>query len=228
MRIPWIQALNERRRQRREERKEQRQIERLTNAYANFDKQFAQAFGLPFNLAVRAAIAPFMEVLVRNALPDILNALAEGNPGVDGGEYDGTLVASLDGQHGAFWGEAPAGETVNYGFKVWIEVDEHENTHVKVNAGTAQFWGGEVKAYAEADVGAAAGGKYVYAVLNLSSGWASALSYGNMTGQNADTEVWVPIALVSGSSNDGFTVTQLHWGNIVIPAVTNAVDVQAK
>lgn len=147
-------------------------------------------------------------------------------------ESDGDLALDVDNngltlrrdqQVVATW----PGDVGNYGFAVWLAEDQNNGTmRVHVKTGTAQFWGGEVKTYAEADVGAAAGGKYVYAVLNLSSGWASALSYGNMTGQNADTEVWVPIAAITGNANDGFIVTQLHWGNIVIPRTTNVVDVQ--
>ncbi len=120
------------------------------------------------------------------------------------------------------------GEAVNYGFKVWVEEDEHGNYHVMVNDGTAQFWGGDVKTYPAADLGEAEDGKYVYAVLNLYGGWNATLSYDNMTGQDADEEVWVPIARISGSADVGFSVTQHHGGNIVVPAVTNAVDVQVQ
>lgn len=116
------------------------------------------------------------------------------------------------------------GDNEVYGFQTWID----EDGHVQVAAGTAQAWGGAVKIYAAADLGAAAAG-YVYAVLDLTAAppeWADDLEFGPMTGQDPDEEVWVPIAAVAGSAADGWTVTQLHWGNIVIPAVTDAVDVQ--
>ncbi len=115
-----------------------------------------------------------------------------------------------------------------YGFAVSVDSDNK----VQVAAGTAQFWGGAVKPYAATSgdgLGNAADNNFVYAVLNISSeppAWDNALSYGAMSGQDPDSEIWIPIAKTTGSNNDGWTVTQLHWGNIVIPAVTTAVDVQ--
>lgn len=114
------------------------------------------------------------------------------------------------------------GDVGNYGFKTVVNGEGK----VVVNTGTAQFWGGAVKVYQAADLGNAADGKFVYAILVLESGWAESLAYNNMTGQNPDRAVWIPIAAISGNANDGFTVTQLHWGNIVIPRTTNVVDVQ--
>ncbi len=211
------------------------------------ERAFAEQFGVSFESLVQRVVEPRIErtvvdilarhlpTLLPRALPEVLWRLSQDSPalgapaeGESEGEDDpGTLVACLSRSNGAYWGNAPEGGG-NYGFKVWIGGDKSKKNRVHVSAGTAQFWGGKVKTYDEAELGQAANGKYVYAVLNLSDGWNSALSYGNMTGQNADKEVWVPIARISGNANDGFAVTQLHGGNIVIPAVTNAVDVQAK
>lgn len=145
MRIPWIQEWNEHRRLRHEERKQERMVRRLADGYENFSKGFAKSFGVPFELAAVMAIQPRMKELVRDALPDILNALAEGNPGVDGGEYDGTLVASLDRQHGAFWGAAPAGEGPDRStaaFHAFLSYDtEEEKYTINMLEGVAQVVG---------------------------------------------------------------------------------------
>ncbi len=128
-----------------------------------------------------------------------------------------------------------AGQDPRLGFLVSIDVDGN----VQVETGTAQAWGGVVKVYEAADLGPAVDG-YIYAVLDLTVSppeWRSDLEYGPMTNQNPDEEVWVPIAhirnLAEQPEEEGeeepppvWAVTQLHWGNIVIPAATNVVDIQ--
>lgn len=134
------------------------------------------------------------------------------------------LVLTRNGQTVAVW----PGDLLNYGFVVWLAEDEHGTMRVHVKAGTAQFWGGAVKTYAEADLGAAVDGNYVFARLALAAGWDDDLSYGDMDGQDADEEIFIPIALTTQDEDEIWNVVQMHWGNIVIPAVTNAVDVQSQ
>lgn len=136
-----------------------------------------------------------------------------------------------------------------FGFLVHIEkvsVNNVEKDHVKVALGTAQAWGGEVKVYEAADLGVAKDG-FVYAVLHLPfywddvPYWDAVLHYDEMDDQDAEVETYVPIAYVENLAGDPpepepgeepeeappiWKVTQLHWGNIVIPATVNAVDVQ--
>ncbi len=119
---------------------------------------------------------------------------------------------------------ALAGAIENYGFRVWVDDDGDVN----VAAGTAQVWGGNVEAYSEQNLGAAHDGYYVYAYADLTIAppeWES-IQYGPMTGQTQGEDLWIPIAKISGSSQDGWSVTQFHWGNIVVPAVANVVDIQ--
>lgn len=144
-------------------------------------------------------------------------------------------------------GRSGSGPTPRFGFLVSIDGEGH----VKVETGTAQAWGGAVKVYPADDLGEVAEG-YVYARLDLETtppSWDDDLIFDSMTGQDADTEVWVPIAHIRNAAKapeeaaEGeeepaggeeepaepdpvWIVTQLHWGNIVIPATTNAVDVQ--
>lgn len=134
-------------------------------------------------------------------------------------------------------GRSGSGPATRFGFLVSIDGDGH----VQVETGTAQAWGGAVKVYEAADLGPAAEG-YVYAVLDLTVGppeWWSDLEYGPMTNQDPDEEVWVPIAHVrdlaerpeeaaegEAEPDPVWAITQLHWGNIVIPATTNVVDIQ--
>jgi hypothetical protein len=137
-----------------------------------------------------------------------------------------------------------------YGFLVHVEkvkVNNVEKDHVKVALGTAKAWGGEVKVYEAADLGEAKDGYFVYAVLHLPfywddvPYWDNALHFDEMEDQDAEMETWVPIAYVENLAEDPpepetgedppeptpiWVVTQLHWGNIVIPATVNAVDVQ--
>jgi len=114
----------------------------------------------------------------------------------------------------------------NYGFRVSVS----ETGHVLVKAGTAQVWGGSVKTYAEADLGTATNGHYVYAVCDLTErppAWENALRYDEMDSQVAGDELFVPIAKTTVASGV-CSVTQMHWGNIVVPALANVVDVQTE
>lgn len=165
-------------------------------------------------------------------LRDFFSTVAMG-PATAYDEFGNPEITKQEGT-GVGWvipyGGGGGDETV-YGFQVRFEpvmVDDEEETHVVVATGTAQAWGLPVKVYSTADLGEVAAG-FVYARLSLVSeppAWDNALHFGSMTGQDPDEEIWVPIAEVSGSASDGWNLVQLHWGNIVIPAVTTAVDVQ--
>lgn len=121
------------------------------------------------------------------------------------------------------WTAKGGGTTVeNYAFRV-----EAEGGSIHVAAGTAQVWGGTVKGY-NATTFALGSGGWVYASCNLAAdppAWANALVYGNMANQTP-TSLWIPLAEVAVSSGVA-TVTQCHWGNIVVPALANVVDVQS-
>lgn len=131
------------------------------------------------------------------------------------------------GTFGASGGGGGGGGGISdlYGFKVWVD----DQGHVQVAAGTAQIWGGAVKTYAAADLGAKGSGGHVYVVCDLTVSppeWDNQFWYGDdLEDYNPDEELRVPIALVS-VSNGVATVTQMHWGNIVVPATANVVDVQ--
>lgn len=117
-----------------------------------------------------------------------------------------------------------AGTAGAVGFLVGVDGQRH----VQVAPGTAQAFGGDVTVYDAADLGSAGSGGFVYAILDLTVDpveWYSPLEYGPMTNQPVGEEMWVPIARIERNGQE-YTVTQLHWGNIVVPAVKNAVDVQ--
>lgn len=130
------------------------------------------------------------------------------------------VISFLDGGGG--------GAVENYGFRTWVDSDGN----VQVAAGTAQAWGGTVTSYPATThngLGAARNNYFVFAICDLTVSppeWYTPLEYGQMTEQPAGEEIWIPIAKTTGSAQDGWTVTQLHWGNIVIPAIANVVDVQ--
>ncbi|MBQ9344054.1 MAG: hypothetical protein IJT88_02430 [Kiritimatiellae bacterium] len=129
----------------------------------------------------------------------------------------------------SYTGNGGGGGFANYGFRVWVD----SAGKVQVAAGTAQVWGGAVTAYAATTnngLGAAVNGHFVYAVCDLTVSppeWYTPLEYDDMDQQPAGDQLWIPIAQTTGSSQAGWTVTQLHWGNIVVPALANVVDVQS-
>jgi len=167
------------------------------------------------------------------------------------GEEDGQTLVWSEEDMAWLPGEGGGEGAGNYGFLVHVEkvkVNNDEKDHVKVNLGTAQAWGGSVRVYNAADLGDAVDGYFVYAVLDLPEPtsddvpyWHLNLHYDEMEDQDPDEEIWVPIAYIENIAEDPpepeegeepeevppvWRVTQLHWGNIVIPATVNAVDVQ--
>lgn len=124
-------------------------------------------------------------------------------------------------------GGGAGGVTTDYGFRVYVAGDGK----LKIAAGAAQCFGGEVFAYDEAELANSVGnGGWVYAVCHIDENppeWDDDIQYDDMDGQHPDTELYVPIAKVEKESGN-VKITQMHWGNIVVPAVANAVDIQAE
>ncbi len=224
MRIPWIQEWNEHRRLRHEERKQERMVLRLADGYENFSKGFAKSFGVPFELAAVMAIQPRMKELVRDALPDILNALAEGNPGVDGGEYDGTLVASLDSQHGAFWGEAPAGEGGNESFRArrtGFDSGSKKYT-IEYNGGSVTFFGGNTATLQGGKLENVNTDTYAYLLYVPGTGWS--LSFGSSYQEAQNGQIVVPLWYFIYADDGAGTLTQETLGLVFIAEMANVVD----
>ena len=228
MKIPWIESWNEHRRRKAEARKESREVERMAKAYDGLEKSFSQAFGLPFELAVRAAIAPHMAVMVREALPDNLAALAEDNPAINGSGSDpGTLVASLSRGTGAYWGPAPeVGAVSTAAFHATMEYDsEHDKYTISWRGGTAQRFGESpvvISQGSQSNVSANLFGYLLYSPAN-SPNWTMATSGSGFP--NAGTgQIVVALWHFTYAQDGGGSLTQNFEGGVLIPRFRNAVD----
>lgn len=243
MKIPWIESWNEHRRRKAEARKESREVERMAKAYDGLEKSFSQAFGLPFELAVRAAIAPHMAVMVREALPDNLAALAHGNPAMTSSDPDpGILVASLSRSTGAYWGPAPEGgaapSTAAFHASVGHDADNSRYL-LSMLPGMAQVVG-----YAQSGLLELTNAPMSFPDNSAVSYWVW-LEWSQTSGQN--TNVWsvrtsagaanatpsmggdlnVPLFKFWVDSDGDAHIVQLVEGAVLLPWTVNALDVDA-
>jgi hypothetical protein len=130
------------------------------------------------------------------------------------------------------------GSTGDYAFKVTAVINQNKTFTVNVLGGTAQTLGGTPHFYEDAEIPDAEDGDYIFLrYQNVDSNWIevgtwdSDVHYGTAA-YIENTYGGAPFDLIFvigrvGSDYAGF-VRQDHKGNIVMPAISNVVDIQTQ
>lgn len=214
-----------------------------------FQKKVAEAYAqetrainsiMPSEL--QAAVLALVRREMKNMLPHPLRGLTDNYT-----NYASPLIATLDSEGEAYWGPGDGGDSEgDYAFKITAteELDGNGDPYdppkftVNVLGGTAQTLGGTPYIY------------YDKKLVNVKEGWHIYVVYQNLESSSSYTEYgeWRPgIKASSAADMLNYTaphdlvfeigriskeyignVRQGHKGNIVMPAISNVVDIQTQ
>lgn len=188
---------------------------------------------------VQSALLSLMRREIKSLLPHPLRGLTDNFT-----DDAAPLMASLDAQGQAYWGPAP--EEGDYAFKITavealdVNGDPYDPPKftVKVLGGTAQTLGGTPHFYEDVEIPDAEDGDYIFLrYQNVDDSnwteigtWDSDVHHG--TAAYIENTGGAPFDLIFvigrvGSDYAGF-VRQDHKGGIVMPAISNVVDIQTQ
>lgn len=181
---------------------------------------------------VQSALLALMRREIKSLLPHPLRGLTDNFT-----DDAAPLMASLDAQGQAYWGPAPANEG-DYAFKVTAVINQNKTFTVNVLGGTAQTLGGTPYIYDDEELGNVEEGWHIYVVYENLEPYPSYTEYGEwMPGIKASSAAVMAIYTAPhdlvfeiGRISKEYigNVRQDHKGNIVMPAISNVVDIQTK
>lgn len=179
------------------------------------------------------ALLALMRLEINNLLPHPLRGLTECYT-----DDEAPLVAKLDAQGQAYWGEGGNITEGDYAFKVTAVMDQNKTFTVNVLGGTAQTLGGTPYIYDDEELGNVEEGWHIYVVYENLEPSPSYTEYGewrpgikassaaDMADYTAPRDLVFEIGRISKEYIGN--VRQDHKGNIVMPAISNVVDIQTK